>query len=68
MQEVLEGNDRMRGYISVTNDLTINEENRLSGENIEVVRSEGLRNYIIEYYLRSMISIQTFFIPQIHWS
>jgi integrase len=29
IQEVLEGNDRMRGYISVINDLTINEENRL---------------------------------------
>jgi integrase len=29
MNEVLEGNDRMRGYISVINDLTINEENRL---------------------------------------
>lgn len=28
-QEVLEGNDRMCGYISVINDLTINEENRL---------------------------------------
>jgi hypothetical protein len=27
--EVLEGNDRMRGYISIINDLTINEENRL---------------------------------------
>ena len=27
--EILEGNNRMRGYISVMNDLTINEENRL---------------------------------------
>lgn len=31
-QEVLEGNDRMRGYISIINDLTINEENRLRQE------------------------------------
>ena len=28
-QEVLEGNDRMQGYVSVINDLTIAEENRL---------------------------------------
>jgi hypothetical protein len=28
-QEVLEGNDRMHGYVSVINDLTIDEENRL---------------------------------------
>jgi site-specific recombinase XerD len=28
-QEVLEGNNRMRGYSSIINDLTINEENRL---------------------------------------
>lgn len=28
-QEVLDGNDKMRGYISIMNDLTINEENRL---------------------------------------
>jgi integrase len=27
--EILEGNDRMNGYVSVINDLTINEENRL---------------------------------------
>jgi hypothetical protein len=29
VSEILEGNDRMRGYISIINDLTINEENRL---------------------------------------
>ncbi|MFZ0555567.1 MAG: hypothetical protein WAM26_09765 [Nitrososphaeraceae archaeon] len=28
-QEVLEGNDRMQGYVSVINDLTLDEENRL---------------------------------------
>lgn len=32
VQEILEGNDRMRGYISIMNDLTINEENRLRQE------------------------------------
>jgi integrase len=29
MNEILEGNDRMRGYIHIMNDLTISEENRL---------------------------------------
>lgn len=29
VQEILEGNDKMHGYISIINDLTINEENRL---------------------------------------
>lgn len=29
MDEILEGNDRMNGYASVINDLTVNEENRL---------------------------------------
>jgi hypothetical protein len=28
-KEVLEGNDKMRGYLSIINDLTINEEYRL---------------------------------------
>ena len=32
VNEVLEGNDRMRGYISVINDLTISEENRLRSQ------------------------------------
>jgi hypothetical protein len=32
VNEVLEGNNRMRGYISVINDLTISEENRLRSQ------------------------------------
>ena len=35
VQEILEGNERMRGYISVINDLTINEEHRLRIRNAE---------------------------------
>lgn len=31
-QEVLEGNDKMNGYISIINELTINNENRLKTE------------------------------------
>ena len=35
MYELLEGNDEMNGYISVIDDLTINEENRLRIKNAE---------------------------------
>lgn len=35
MYELLEGNDKMNGYISVIDDLTINEENRLRIKNAE---------------------------------
>ena len=38
-----------------------------SGENIKDVRDEKLRNYIIENYLRSMISIQTFYFRGEKW-
>ena len=38
-----------------------------SGENMDVVRDEKLRNYIIENYLRSMISIQTFYFRGEKW-
>lgn len=45
-KEILEGNDRMRGYISIINDLTINEENRLKHkvENLEQERKVLLTN------------------------
>ena len=38
-----------------------------SGESIKVVRDERLRNYIIENYLKSMISIQTFYFRGEKW-
>ena len=38
-----------------------------SAENITAVRNEKLRNYIIENYLKSMISIQTFYFRGEKW-
>ena len=34
--DILEGNDKMLGYVSVMDALTINEENRLKTENVKI--------------------------------
>lgn len=48
--EILEGNDRMRGYISIINDLAINEENRLKNkvQNLEQERNSLLTDIDIK--------------------
>lgn len=42
VKEILEGNDRMHGYISIINDLTINEENRLR-QQLQTQKQESAR-------------------------
>ena len=52
--DILEGNDKMLGYISVMDALTINEENRLKTENVKIKQ----RNDVLERDKDEVISLR----------
>jgi integrase len=53
-EDLLEGNDKMLGYVSIIDALTINEENRLKIENKKIKQ----RNDILEGERHEIISLQ----------
>jgi integrase len=53
-EDLLEGNDKMLGYVSIIDALTINEENRLKLENKKIKH----RNDILEEERHEIISLQ----------